>query len=693
MNSAHVFISHATKDDGFVKELREQLQSFGIPVWVDSRHLRGGAKLAPEISEAIEQARQTIVVLSPNTINSPWVRKEIEQALDVERRRKGEGYRVIPLLLPGVEPQALGLWFDEEPVGVKVELRPGGLSESLPDILAALGERLPDDRRPQPITPAKPVEELLLKLSDPKIQEADGKRRATATAELIYEPADSAARRVESRRFSFTAPLDVIDADDLRWYLEKFFLWPLGVFKERADRIEAQLPEWGKQLYDEAAKSESGREALNAWLSAADGAERRFSVLVDSDPPEGSSAEQQTAAREAASLLLSLPWELLHDGRGFLFHGKNPVRVRRRLPNRRRQYVTPLRSPICILLVSPRPEQPGVGYIDHRASARPLVAAVEHLGELAALTVLTPPTFQAMQEELQRAADAGRPYDVVHFDGHGVYDPRQGLGALCFEDAKDADKLTERAAQLVYASDLAAVMRDHRIPLVFLDACQTAQAESVEASVATSLLNEGVTSVVAMTHSVLVETARRFVTAFYHELSRGERVGTAMLAGQRALQTDTYRGRIPGAGELRLQDWFVPVLYQEEQDPRLITQLPLEQARELESKRRQLSLGALPEAPRTRSSGAAANCSRSNACCSKRHRRSFPTPSCAGRAAKARQRSPSNWPAGSCRRAASAAPCSLASNITPTRAACSTALAASFCPKARNTRWRTTAMI
>ena len=41
-----------------------------------------------------------------------------------------------------------------------------------------------------------------------------------------------------------------------------------------------------------------------------------------------------------------------------------------------------------------------------------------------------------------------------------------------------------------------------------------------------------------------------------------------MLAGQHALYNDDFRGHVMGAGELRLQDWFVPVLYQEENDPR-----------------------------------------------------------------------------------------------------------------------------
>jgi hypothetical protein len=57
MRNNHIFISHSSKDDDFVRELREALESFGINVWVDSRNLRGGSKLAREIEEAIEQAR------------------------------------------------------------------------------------------------------------------------------------------------------------------------------------------------------------------------------------------------------------------------------------------------------------------------------------------------------------------------------------------------------------------------------------------------------------------------------------------------------------------------------------------------------------------------------------------------------------------------------------------------------------
>jgi CHAT domain len=109
-------------------------------------------------------------------------------------------------------------------------------------------------------------------------------------------------------------------------------------------------------------------------------------------------------------------------------------------------------------------------------------------------------------------------------DGHGVYDPRSGLGGLCFEQPTDDGSWRARTLDFVDAARLARLVRDHRIPLVFLEACQTAVAKvDPTSSVGARLLSEGVTSVVAMTHSVLVEIARRFVAQFYADLAgRGD---------------------------------------------------------------------------------------------------------------------------------------------------------------------------
>jgi 3-phosphoshikimate 1-carboxyvinyltransferase len=41
MSRSPIFISHASKDDAFVRELRQKLEGLGLSVWVDSRNLRG----------------------------------------------------------------------------------------------------------------------------------------------------------------------------------------------------------------------------------------------------------------------------------------------------------------------------------------------------------------------------------------------------------------------------------------------------------------------------------------------------------------------------------------------------------------------------------------------------------------------------------------------------------------------------
>jgi hypothetical protein len=101
----HIFISHASKDDDFVKQLVVTLESLNLSVWVDSRNLRGGDKLAPEVDRAIEQARSVIVVLSPNTVNSPWVRKEITKALEVESRGRTQAIGSSRCCCPASSPR------------------------------------------------------------------------------------------------------------------------------------------------------------------------------------------------------------------------------------------------------------------------------------------------------------------------------------------------------------------------------------------------------------------------------------------------------------------------------------------------------------------------------------------------------------------------------------------------------------
>jgi hypothetical protein len=58
--------------------------------------------------------------------------------------------------------------------------------------------------------------------------------------------------------------LGPIEAADLRWYLEKFFVWPDRYANGRAEEIRAKFQVWGKSLFDESAGANEAKEALAA---------------------------------------------------------------------------------------------------------------------------------------------------------------------------------------------------------------------------------------------------------------------------------------------------------------------------------------------------------------------------------------------------------------------------------------------
>jgi hypothetical protein len=379
-----IFISHTTADDHFVTDLRKALESQGLDVWIDSQNLRGGDTLKTEIESAIKDASAFIVVISEKVFRTRWVKKEVSFALKV---LQPQNIPIVPILIDGLPPDTLDFFFDNEPVAIPIK----NLQESMPQILAALGKELPTEVDPEIAIDDNPLEELVLKLTDPGIQEIEGKRRAIATAQLIYK--SSTTRDIESKRFTFTAPLGPIELNDLEWYLEKYSIWPIGVFQKKAARIEDQFPKWGKSLFD-AAMPSLCHHVLDGWNKITDNADRRFSVLVDDELPDGAQTDQQRQTKQAATLLLALPWELLHDGTSYVMMGAKPLTVRRQLVNRKAFDIYVAEPPVRVLLVSPRPEDDKAGYIDHRASAIPLVNALDSLGNKAELTILSPPPLQ-----------------------------------------------------------------------------------------------------------------------------------------------------------------------------------------------------------------------------------------------------------------------------------------------------------
>jgi len=395
----NLFVSHCSKDDDFVSALQQALALRQVEAWIDSRELLPGGLLDQDIKTAIKDSSAYAVLVSPDALQSKWVGKELSYALEVQKTRGKESYPVIPLSLDGTKLGVLESFFEDDPIYIPVSSQAGGIEAALHAILVGIAVRLPSDVPATPQPAAEALEELVLQLSDFKIYEQDGVRRAQAKASLVYESATTGQREVSSEQsWRFTAPIGPIEAEELRWYLEKYAIWPSEYFRERADKVKNNLIAWGKLLYDAAMPVAHTANVLQAWARVDGAANRRFSILVDNTTEAGMPEAEIQSAREAATLLLGLPWELLHDGGTYLFQGAKPTRVRRRLPNTQVLDIPVAATPIRILLVTARPENEACGYIDHRASALPLAEAMEKLGGLVQIHLLNPPTLPALRE-------------------------------------------------------------------------------------------------------------------------------------------------------------------------------------------------------------------------------------------------------------------------------------------------------
>jgi len=539
-----LFLSHAQADKVGAQTLRRALEDHGLAIWEDALELRAGDRLG-DLEQAVKSAPGLLLLWTEAASESAWVEREAGWAR--KAREANPDYRLL-VVLHGKGRISARRLLGEELIFIPVE---GALEGAVPAIRRALDQRAAPGRVEDEPAPVPLLEELVISFTDVRVEESGGRHRAVGRFRLYHRPAAGSPSRSPARNFE--SPLGSLELDEIRWYLERYPGWPFGPFLERAHRLEASLPEWGRELYHRTLGLAA--EPVVAWRSA-EGSARRVVVEV----------EDEGAEAGAAAALFSLPWELLADEDGYLFEGTLGARVVRRIPRATTHPPLPVVERLRVLLIIARPEEEGVAFLDPRASARPLIEALSPLGYRAELEVLPDGTFPALRAALDRAQKADRPFQVVHFDGHGVYDPRQGLGQLCFEHPEDAAaNKPERRAELIDADRLGALLRQRRVPLFVLEACQSAKADrEVTTSVAARLLQAGVGSVLAMTHAVLVETARRFTGRFYSALAAGERIGSAMVAAEHHLRDQPARGTSDGGDTLTLQDWFVPVLFQEE---------------------------------------------------------------------------------------------------------------------------------
>ncbi|MBE8986588.1 CHAT domain-containing protein [Nostoc sp. LEGE 12450] len=386
----------------------------------------------------------------------------------------------------------------------------------------------------------------------------------------------------ETDRLAFASPLNAADREEIRWYLETYAAhYTTDVDDKQAKGIAEKLQQWGKDLFNAVFQDRA--------------AQRLFNDFQDQNQPG-----RLLTISASHPAILSLPWELLRDPQGtYLFHENPRISIRRRLAGAgggRRPFKVPVKDRLRLLFVVSRPSD--AGFIDPRGEAMAVLNAIQQAAAgRVEVEFLRPATLDNLVARLEDSRKP--PVDIVHFDGHGVFDldgrfqeqakhsdpvgltkggneNGSNIGYLLFED-KEGKKA------LITAETLGDMLNRQKVGLIVLSACQSAamggeDGEDAMGSVAARLTHAGIPTVLAMTHSVLVTTTQQLFAKFYQGLVSGAGMGEALDNARRDLYLNQQRGerqRGEKRVQLKLQDWFLPALYQTAGDTPLLQQQDL----------------------------------------------------------------------------------------------------------------------
>jgi tetratricopeptide (TPR) repeat protein len=228
---------------------------------------------------------------------------------------------------------------------------------------------------------------------------------------------DGPARQVVAS--SFVYQVSEQDAERIRWYLEDYPEFPADPAPRLALDAETTLTDIGTGLF---ARVFSGLDAAGIWTQAR-ARLGQIRVEVDTDPAE----------------VPGLPWELVREPTGTALALAAGTFVRTHLQATVRSSLPEVgRDRLRVLLVICRPG--GREDVPFRSVASRLARGGAERMEGLDLDVLRPATFVRLAEVLRAAHEAGRPYHVVHFDGHGTY-----LDLTDLQDEEGNEEDTRRA--------------------------------------------------------------------------------------------------------------------------------------------------------------------------------------------------------------------------------------------------------
>lgn len=241
------------------------------------------------------------------------------------------------------------------------------------------------------------------------------------------------------------------------------------------------------------------------------------------------------------SRIQRLPWEYFCFPQHAAGH---PVRERsivRIVPTRGRPAPAPkkLADTIRVLFVSAAPrDQNEVDFEAVSGAIRRTFQAL--MPDRFAIEAVDGATRAALRKEV-----AEKPFDILHFSGHGRVD-ETGEGRLLLVNRKTAK------SDEVTAAELCTLLSGKEIRLVVLSACETASGDFADhfAVVAEALVRSGIPAVVANQLPVTNRAMANFVGPLYGELLRSGDIDRAVIEGRIALDVD-----------LQSFEWGIPTLY------------------------------------------------------------------------------------------------------------------------------------
>jgi hypothetical protein len=110
MDKPLIFLSHAGEDTQPARDLALHLKQAGLQVWLDVERLTPGDRWGEKIEEGLKQAKTFVLYVGKSGVRN-WVDQEVRVALD--RSTKEKDFRLIPVLGPSADPDALPLFLKQ----------------------------------------------------------------------------------------------------------------------------------------------------------------------------------------------------------------------------------------------------------------------------------------------------------------------------------------------------------------------------------------------------------------------------------------------------------------------------------------------------------------------------------------------------------------------------------------------------